>query len=815
MPRRRHLPGILASALATAAALTTSLASAATPSTGLAPTTLPLPTAAPPPGPTSPPTSTVPLPDVGISTLPPTTVPTTAAPVPLTFTESSPPLGIPMEVGGGPQYVPTVLLPPAAQHGFLMLGDYRSNPGAVSQVVAYTAPAEQPSAWAQSGFTGEEQPTSVRDAVNLPDGTALVVGSIDQAAGPTATAWVYSEGSFSAPVTVGPTDSLSRLTKASVTADGTVYAVLERYVARQFVRFELATRAVDGTWSVARILPPAENVGIYGIAVVGSTIVLTGDRANVDGTTFDAGVFTSIDGGATFQLADLTPYLGRGQSTYVSDVIAGGAGFVAAACLAGPGAPRSAILQSADGLAWSEYSFTGPGGFPMIGAGCGDIAVDPEGGIWLGGAHTFDATIYRVFNGAVDRVAELAVAGQQGPILVPESIRFAVDGTTVAYSVPQIGGTAAGFVPAASATVADLFEMTPVGDAPPSHEIIRDLEVINDLGSVIGVNTFPYIVEETASYLRRTFPFTLSALGEPAPAPDAAPKDPTSGAYLPGIVSLADGGDVALADVVDPPDVAGVGTLGDIVVSRRPPGGMWSPIETVASGVGAQYVNDVTVVGGLVVGVGQDVVTNQATGIDEGRAIVLFGDGTSFSRIDLDVGGSVLAQALDVCAMPDNRALVVGYDGATGLGFSALVDLTNATAEVHDQVIDPFYAVATRCHAAVEGAIVEVAVGTGVDLYETRDGINLRRLDVTADDDSVLRVRTAAQGVAIVGVTGPGGEDAFVLFGPTIDRLQRVEIPSFAGAGVQAADDIVIGDGTLFVIGTINMSPVVWPITYQ
>ena len=44
------------------------------------------------------------------------------------------------------------------------------------------------------------------------------------------------------------------------------------------------------------------------------------------------------------------------------------------------------------------------------------------------------------------------------------------------------------------------------------------------------------------------------------------------------------------------------------------------------------------------------------------------------------------------------------------------------------------------------------------------------------------------------------------------DQLERIPVPAFEGAGVQVAQDVVIGDDTIYVIGTINNSPLVWPI---
>lgn len=784
------------------------------------PTTLPVtpPTAAPAstaPGPTvatTPAPSTTALPDVGIVTLPPTTV-TVPPSAPNEFA-ATPPLGIPLEVGGGPQYLPTVVLAPAGERGWQMFGDYRSNPGAVSQVVAYGAPAASPSAWGQSGFTGEEQPAAARDAEVLADGTTLVLGSVDDSAGPAATAWVYADGAFSDPEVVGPFAVPTRVTHAASSADGTVYAVVERYIARQSVGFDLARRAPDGTWTAASLEVPARNIGIYGIAVQGSTIVLTGDRGSASGVGYDAAAFTSVDGGATFRVADTAALAAPGQSTSINEVVPGGSGFVAAACLPNPGAPRAAIVQSADGVAWSELPFSGPDGFPLVGAGCSQLAVDADGGIWLGGATTFDATFYRVFGGAVDRLAVLEVDGQQGPIFEPSRLRFGVGPTTLAVSVPQLGGTAAAFVTTSATTdLAAPATLQPVGDAPVSHEIIRDVSVINDLGSVVAVDTFPFIPEGTGNYVVRSFPFQLSARGEPTADEEAAPVDPATGTYLDGIVSLPSG-DVSLSDVVDPAGAQFVGVSGDIVVARRPPGGAWTTPELVLGGDGGQNVIGVTVVAGAVVGVAEDKRTNPQTGVDEGAAFVLVGDGTTFSRIDLAVGNSNRVVPLDVCAMPDNTALVVGYDGLTGRGFTATVDLAAATARINTPVIEPASAVATACHAAREGAIVEVSIGSVTRLYQTRDGVSFFPIDVLAADDSVRRVRTGAEGVAIVGVSGPAGEDAFALFGPTIEDLRRVEIDTFAGPGVQVASDVVITAGSLFVVGTINDSPVVWPITY-
>jgi hypothetical protein len=282
------------------------------------------------------------------------------------------------------------------------------------------------------------------------------------------------------------------------------------------------------------------------------------------------------------------------------------------------------------------------------------------------------------------------------------------------------------------------------------------------------------------------------------------------------VVSLPSG-DVALGTIVTGAEESH-GTIGDVVFSRRDTGGQWTPLEVVLGGDGGQTVTSVAVVGGVVVAVGDNVITNPTTQIDEGEPFVLFGSGDgSFSKIDLDVNGSPLARANSVCALPDGRALVVGFDYRAGRPFTALVDLAAGSAQVMAPSISPEGAFPSRCVGAREGAFVEVAGSSnsaGSLLYETRDGVAFTQVNVLAEDDSMLRIRSGAAGVAIVGITGPASEDAFVMFGPTIDSLQRIPVPAFQGAGVQVAQDVVIGDDRLYVIGTINDSPLVWPIHF-
>ncbi|CAN5771696.1 hypothetical protein BH24ACT5_BH24ACT5_07780 [soil metagenome] len=73
-----------------------------------------------------------------------------------------------------------------------MVGNYRSNPGAVSQVVVYTAPVQSPAFWAQAANTGEQQPASARAVVTTPTGATLIVGSVDDAEGPRPAFWTLS-----------------------------------------------------------------------------------------------------------------------------------------------------------------------------------------------------------------------------------------------------------------------------------------------------------------------------------------------------------------------------------------------------------------------------------------------------------------------------------------------------------------------------------------------------------------------------------------------------------------------------------------------
>lgn len=758
------------------------------------------------------------LPTVGISTIATSTVP---LPAPAPQFTLSPHLTIETDVGRGPQFIPTAMLAPSAKHTWLMMGDYRSNPGAVTQVVVYSAPASAPSEWAMAAFTGEEQPTSVRAAVTTADGSALIFGSADGAAGPSPAVWTFDGTTLTGPEVVGPATPFGRVIAAAAAADGTVYAVVQRYTVRQRVTFQLGKRAADGTWTFIDLDLPAYDIGLSGVAVSGSTVVLVGDGSvTPDGGLFQALAFSSTDGGATFRLADTTSLASPERQTALGAVTTAPDGFYAAACLAGPGASRQGIARSADGVTWTESLFSGPEGVvPLLSAGCDEIAVDEEGGVWLGGFRNFEATFYRVRNGAVDRMAAAYVEGEQTGFDTSRLIQFAVGGGTLATAVPQIGGPSSGFAAVASADdVADPYQIQPVGASPPSHEIIWDLSVVNDLGNVIGLVTYPQVATlgNSIVYRLRVFPYTLNAAGRPTPAPGETPPNPDTGGGISGVVTLASG-DVAVASVTDanPGDIDG--TIGDVVVSRRPPGGEWSPLDVIVGGPGGQIIRDVTVVGGLVVAVGDDLLTNPTTQVEEGSPFVLFGDGTTFSRLDLDVGGSNLAEVYSVCAMPDSRALVVGFDWATRRPFSALVDLTAGTVQVNQIDISPSSAIPQRCVSAREGAYVEAAGSSyenGRLLYATRDGLTFTPVNVLADDDAMYRIRSGAAGIAIVGITGPAGEDAFLLFGPTIDTLQRVDVPDFVGAGVQVANDVVIGDGSLYVVGTINASPVVWPIQF-
>lgn len=815
--RRGLVRGLAASAVA--ATLVTSTVAADTPATPpstLAPPTVPTPTM---PAPTVPGATTSP-PPAPTST---PAAPTSAAPPAFTFEELSVPRGIPIEVGGGPQFQAFALLEPADGRDWVMVGDYRSNPGANSQVVVYTAPAASPQSWSITAFSGEEHPMSVRAAVELPDGTVLILGSSDTAGGPVPHTWTFDGTTLSPPAIVGEADRLGRIALATVAADGTVYALIERYASGELIQGELGTRAPDGTWTFSPLPVDARNVVAGGLAANGSTIVMTAGGIPLDSADqrMRAMVFTSVDGGATFAQADTAALASPAVGTQLGNVVVGPDGFYAAACLAGPGGVRSAVARSTDGLTWSEAPFTGwEPVFPIYAGGCADIAVDDEGGVWLAAAQTYLTVVYRVRDGQVDRVTYAEVTGEQAPISTngAQALRFAVGSGRVVVAVPQSGGPFTGTI-GLDAT-ADLETPPPLdemGMAPTSHEIITELRVINDLGNVVGVETYPHIVGDDDvgyNYQPRLWPFVIGSDGVGVATPDATPVDQVTGAGVDGVVSLP-GVDVALTTIAE--DVASVGdyagTLGEIAVSTRPTGGEWSPLEVVAGGPGGQRVRAVAVVGGQVVGVGGEQITDQATTIDRGGALLVVGDGTTFERID--IGSFESAEALSVCALSPTTALVLGYDWGNDRPFAATFDVGTRAVTIVPTVIEPATAIPVRCVAAQGGALVEAITDAGAQLYSTRDGSTYAPLDVLNEDDYVLNTRASAHGVAIVGITGPSDEDAFVLFGRDLTSLQRVEIPSFVGVGIQEVTDIVIDDGMLYAIGTINRSPVVWPIVYS
>lgn len=761
------------------------------------------------------------------TTLPPPTVPgqssaptTLASPAVFEFEELSVPRGIPIEVGGGPQFQAFAMLAPTAKHPWVMAGDYRSNPGANSQVVVYTAPANSPQSWSITAFSGEEHPMSVRAAVTLPDGTALVLGSSDTAGGPVPNVWTFDGETLSAPAVVGPPDQLGRFTLATAAPDGTVYALVERYLAGEPTQAEMAKRAPDGTWTLTPFPIDARNLEAGGMAVNGATVVITAGGIPADSVDqrLQASVYTSTDGGATFTRADTSSLVSPALSTRLGDVVAGPGGFYAAACLAGSGGQRSAAVHSTDGATWSEVPFAGwEPLFPIYSGGCADIAVDADGGIWLAAAQTYLTVVYRIHDGEVDRLTYFDVQGEQAPISTDgaQSLRFAIDDGRLAIAVPQSGGPFTGTVSLdATAALDDPPPLSELGMAPTSHEVVDELRVINDLGNVVGVSTYPHISREgeSVNYQPRLWPYVIGPDGVGQPAPEATPVDTVGGAGVDGVVALADT-EVALTTISETVSDDYAGTIGEIAVSTRPRGGTWSPLTVVVGGRGGQYVNDVVIVGGQVVGVGGERITDQATSADSGTALVVIGDGTAFERVDIPV--STYAEGLSVCALSATTALVLGYDWANERAFTATVDVTTRTATVVPSVIEPASAIPNRCVAAQGGALVEALTDAGAQLYSTRDGTSFSPLDILNADDFVLNTRASAYGVAIVGVTGPSDEDAFVLFGRDLQSLQRVEIPSFVGIGLQEVTDVVIDDGILYAIGTINRSPVVWPITYS
>lgn len=665
------------------------------------------------------------VPTTGAPTVPPTTPP----PVPLLDFQPSPPIGLTSEYGAGPQYTATAVVRPSAQHDWLMVGTYRSNPGAVSQVVVYTAPVQSPGSWSQTTNTGEQRPASARAVVTTPAGAALIVGSVDDADGPRPAFWVLTGTpdalALGSPMTPAPANIRGRFLAATIAADGTISALVERFVSSFGDAYLLGRRDIDGTWTFTPIRTPERSVGFEAIAAIGDTVVVVGSgiEQGSSSSRFVPLAYTSVDGGTTFGRMNTAALTSTTRSARLGDVVAGPAGFYASACLAGEGigqgAERNAVATSVDGLVWTELRFSASAGpFPLYSAGCADVAVDTEGGVWLGGATSFVATFYRVLGGVVDRafVYETDVDG-----VMDDDVRFDVSGGVLAVAAPVPGGMVSGFGTVADATdIAQPRAITSVGGPPKSHEIIVGVSVINDASRVVGLDLYPQLITERGSvtYSPRTFTYTLGPDGTPVAAPEAAPIDPQTGGNMTGIASLP-GLDVSLATVSDTTGEDYTGRVGDVVVSRRPAGGAWSPFQTVAGGIGAQVVRDVVAVGGLVVGVGSDTVANQDSNVDEGTPLVLVGDGTTFERIELDVGGSTFTRMLSACALPTQQVLALGYDLATDQAFSAIIDPVARTATVQPPSISPPSAVPLRCVEAPDGALVEVANDIGTVLYST------------------------------------------------------------------------------------------------
>lgn len=757
-------------------------------------------------------------------TVPPTaasTVPPTTAAQPLTFEPFSGPRGIPRDIGWGPQFLAAEILAPTDAHPWVMTGDYRSNPGAVEQVVVYTSPVNQPGLWSLVAFTGEESPTSVRAAIDLPDGTVLLLGSADSDAGPVPTTWVFDGTTLSAPTTIGDATSLGRVLLADLNANGTVFALIERPFAGERTQVEVAVRNSAGNWALRPFELQLSGVEFGGIAANGNHVVVTGSGTSVNSARlgYQTAAWVSTDGAKTFSLADTRPLHSTAVDTQFGDVLVGADGYYAAVCLDNGGAIRSGLARSTDGTSWAEVPITAASElWPVSEGGCADIDVDAEGGVWIGGATTFYSLFFRVLNGTVDRIAAAEVTGTQGPVTSGnrQLLRFAVSDSHLAIAVPQYGGPMAGFAPVAElADFDNLFIFDSAEIEPTSHEIIVDVQVLNDLGSVIGIVTYPFI-EEVASggynYLRRITPFTIGPDGVGVKAPGASPIDPRTNSGVAHIVTI-EGGEVALTQIAEDVPADYEGPIGDLAISTRPTGGQWSPLEVIVGGPGRQEVVEAVVVGGAVVAAGNDVGRDQSTGRQSSTAYVLVQGADGFSRIDLGVSAD--AETLSVCALGPTQALVLGVDWAGGRGFSAIVDVPTATHEIVDQQIEPAGAVPTRCVAAQGGALVEVSTGAGIALFQTRDGRSYGPLDVLSAGDSVHRTRGSAHGVAIVGVTGAAEEDAFVLFGPNLQSLQRIELDTFVGAGEQQIYDIVITEDRLFAVGLINQSPVVWPINYS
>lgn len=718
---------------------------------------------------------------VSIGALPPDSVastPGTATPVPRAVGAGHA-ATIP-DVTGGPTFRAAALLAPTSRRGWLLVGTGRAAPGAPDQLALYVSP--DGAAWTSVAVDAPEH-SSAAAAVTLDDGNALIAGVVDGDTGPRPVVWQVTDWSANPPEPIG--DLVGAPTAITVGQFGNPMVAVTAVGSDGTPSAVIAALTGEG-WRTTALDAPAE---VAGIVATETGIIVTGSVSDAPPTT-SAAAWRSTDGGESFAPADTAALRAPGLSTALGPVVATSSGFAAASCSPGGAQAQGGLATSTDGAVWIEAPLRHPRGVvPTVGGGCGTIAADDDG-VWLAST-AGEPVVFRVVDGLVDRLG--VPTRPPGTIFEGAPLVAVSDGVVVA-AVPQPGGVATSAARAVSLTTDLELDVAmpgtagvPTGSAQPST-----VTALDDRGTVIGVGTYPVVIDEPDGSYRWTTElaaFGLDAEGIASPQPDAAPRGPNGS--LGGIVATRSE-EVAIATVPDADPLTAF--TGDVVASRRAVGGAWSARTVIAGGPGRQAVSDVVAMGDDVVAVGSTQVVTQPD------PLVVVGDGRTFRT--LGVTGDVVSFSA-VCRLDDSTVLALGA-AAIG-GASAVATFSPGSRAVDARPGPP--GPAPRWCASEDGGVL---VASDRTIATTTDGVLFQPVDVLGPGERVVAVASGRAGVAVVGTTASG--DGFLFVGPRAEDLQRVAEPSLVGPGAQTPTDVVVRRDDIVVVGLINGAPTTWRV---
>jgi hypothetical protein len=663
-----------------------------------------------------------------------------------------------LEVPSAPTFAPGALVAATTATPWVLVGTGRHDAGAPARLTAFSS--ADGSTWEPLDLAAGDH-TGATAAYGAPDGTVVIGGHVDGDDGAHPAVWQLRDGALAAPDVLGGV--AGRVT--AMAADPTGAPVLLVATA------EGPTVAVRGP--AGWLTTPLPGGGAAGdIGVSATTTVVTGSS-----------VWRSTDGSRTFEVTPAPPFLGA--------VLATPGGFVAASCATG------GLVLSPDGRVWTDLPILHPRAVvPVAAGGCGTIAPDADGGVWLAST-VGDPVVFRATGQLVDR---LGVPARPPGTVFAGAPLVAAAGGTVVVAVPQPGGVATAAAPSVALTT-DLeldVAMPATTGATPGHPAPTGVVPLDDRGGRVGITTYPVVVDAADGSYRWTTSLTaarLDAAGELVAAARAAPAGPEGA--LGGIVGLG-AGDVALATVLDEDMAAGYGgPVGDVVMSSRDSDGAWRRREIVAGGAGRQAVQAVVAAGGVAVGVGEEV-TLDAAGAMVVAPLVLASDGTSTRRIPAAVGAVSFAAA---CPGPGGTVFAVGTDTATGAGVVATIDVR---AETVTTATGPAGLTSPGC--AGNGETILMAVEGSV--IASTDGITFTPVATVGPGERVTALAAGPSGFAVAGTTVTG--DGFVLHGGRADALRRLAAAALGGPGDQEPTGLVVRAGDVVVLGLDDGAPTTW-----